>query len=119
EELLNKLDKKYRNDYDYWLRILSCCKSTNLDYAWEIFEEWSSKGKNHNKENNKEIWDNLIPHLDINFLYWILRMKKCIRYTILNKPLRLTFDEDSKTYGHTKKVKKPISIDYEEINKKY
>src|SRR2546427_244588 len=35
-----------------WFRILACVKSTNLDYAWDIFDKWSSGSNEDNYDKD-------------------------------------------------------------------
>jgi hypothetical protein len=86
-DLLNALPKKYLNEYSDWLTITSCLKSEGLKDLWEL---WSAKSTN-NIDNNENIWINLQPKLNINYLS-IIAKKENLKYdNIIKQTKKINF----------------------------
>ena len=65
---------KCRDSYNEWLMICFCLKDLYLgtdkkEEVYNLFEEYSNKSKNYNKENNRQIFLNVEPKIDINYLF--------------------------------------------------
>jgi hypothetical protein len=72
---LNKLSN-FSNDYSQWLIIAFCLKdlylSSSKEYQtkiYKLFDEFSKKSKSYNKIDNKNIFMNIEPKVDINYLF--------------------------------------------------
>ena len=72
---LNKLFN-FSNDYSQWLIIAFCLKdlylSSTKEYQtkiYNLFDEFSKISKSYNKTENKNIFMNLEPKIDINYLF--------------------------------------------------
>ena len=72
---LNKLKDNF-NDYTKWLIIGFCLKDLYLSSTkdeqikiYNLFDEYSKKCDKYNEKNNKNIFLNLEPKIDINFLF--------------------------------------------------
>ena len=66
--MLNLLDKKYLKEYDNWLKITTIMKSLN---KYELWNDWSKKSKNYNKQNNDKIWNGIKINFDENYLKYL------------------------------------------------
>ena len=60
---------KQPNDFDSWLKVLTVFKNLN---KWDIFDSWSSKSKNYDKNNNISLWNNNEGIIDINYLVFVI-----------------------------------------------
>jgi hypothetical protein len=70
--------KKYSNDYENWLKIVFCLKDLYLsvyesqkEKVYELFEYFSKFSKKYNAEGNREIFFNVIPKININYLMYL------------------------------------------------
>jgi hypothetical protein len=54
--ILKNIDKKYLNEFSYWLKLTSAMKQLNLKELWH---KYSSKSDKYNIENNNQIWHNI------------------------------------------------------------
>jgi hypothetical protein len=77
KESLNKLNN-YSDNYLQWLLITFCLKDLYLSSnkneqlnVYKLFEEFSKQSIKYNKKNNKNIFFNVEPKLDINYLFKI------------------------------------------------
>lgn len=63
--ILNKLDDSYFNNYDKWLIVLTVLKNLN---KFDIFNSFSKKSNKYNYENNVKLWNYNKGFIDINYL---------------------------------------------------
>jgi hypothetical protein len=68
EEILDRLPKKYIEEFEEWFKITGILKSENL---YEIWNEWSKKSKCYDEEKNMKIWNSIKPNININHLVYI------------------------------------------------
>jgi hypothetical protein len=94
KDVLNKLDKKYLNSRDEWLKVTSLLKSENL---YDMWNDWSSKSASYDKEENDELWQSLIPKLDIMYINHIsetpLKITKTLKLNLFTKKPTETREE--------------------------
>ena len=76
-KLLNKLDKKYCDKYYNWLTITNICKFHNKKLVWK---KWSKSSSEYDVENNNNIWNNIIPSFDINYICKLVK-EPLVKYT--------------------------------------
>jgi hypothetical protein len=74
---LDKL-KEQSHRYDEWLTISFCLKDLylglelqpiNQEKVYNLFDDFSQNSHSYNKNNNKDIFMKLDPHIDINYLF--------------------------------------------------
>lgn len=56
DRICNKLDSKYFNDFDYWLKFTTFCKIINKKSLWVKYSKIRSN-KEYNEDDNIKIWD--------------------------------------------------------------
>jgi len=86
---LEKLDKKFVEDYTEWLKITTILKNLN---KYEIWDEWSKKSvTKYNKEKNDENWNNVNCEFDENLLKYFANIP--LTYYREYKPLTKAIKE--------------------------
>jgi hypothetical protein len=75
--ILNQLDKTYLNNYSDWLRVTTVCKHHD---KFDVWDEWSKKSDNYEKNKNMAIWNSNKGAIDINYLCYILKIDKIKKY---------------------------------------
>ena len=79
EDILSNLPAKYYNEYTFWLKFTTACKSLNCKKIWENL---SGKNDKYNSSNNNKIWNGIKKHNDLPIVKEIIKMSKS-----KNKPL--------------------------------
>jgi hypothetical protein len=97
--ILNQLDQTYLNNYSDWLRVTTVCKHHD---KFDIWDEWSKKSDNYDKNKNMAIWNSNKGAIDINYLCYILKIDKIKKYK------KISYDISTNN-----------NIDYIEYNNKY
>ena len=97
--ILNQLDQTYLNNYSDWLRVTTVCKHHD---KFDIWDEWSKKSANYDKNKNMAIWNSNQGAIDINYLCYILKIDKIKKYK------KISYDISTNN-----------NIDYIEYNNKY
>lgn len=97
--ILNQLDKTYLNNYSDWLRVTTVCKHHD---KFDMWDEWSKKSDNYDKNKNMAIWNSNKGAIDINYLCYILKIEKIKKYK------KISYDISTNN-----------NIDYIEYNNKY
>lgn len=67
--ILSELPITYLNNFDNWLKVLTVFKNLN---KWDLFDKWSSKSKNYDKNKNISLWNNNEGIIDINYLVFVI-----------------------------------------------
>ncbi len=69
--MLEKLDDKYLNTYEYWLKITTVLKTINKKRLWK---EWSKKNnEKYDEVENESIWEGIKTRIDIGYLKYLTR----------------------------------------------
>ena len=71
KHILHSLHETYNDNYSKWLLILTVCKNISLNTfdTYKIFDEYSQQNKTkYTKENNLNIWNKNLGHIDVNYL---------------------------------------------------
>jgi hypothetical protein len=73
-QLLDKLPNEYLIDFDNWLKITSILKRLDKIEIWDV---WSKKANNYNKNRNLDIWNNLnekdFYNNDLSYLLFLVK----------------------------------------------
>ena len=80
--ILNKLDASWYIIFDKWLIVLTVLKNLN---KFEIFDNFSKKGKNYNYENNLKLWNYNTGCIDINYLIIRLNQEQVMDLPLIEK----------------------------------
>ena len=87
------------NNYDEWLLVTTVCKHHE---KFDIWDEWSKKSANYDKNKNIAIWNPNKVAININYLCYILKIDKIKKYK------KISYDISTNN-----------NIDYIEYNNKY
>ena len=86
-EMLKRLDESYYENTNKWIIITNILYGLNKFVIWN---DWSTMSKKYDYDQNMEIWNNIKPTYDINYLRYILKMEPVSRfkpYNMLSKQL--------------------------------
>lgn len=64
-KILDALEPKFLNNYNDWLKVTTALKHLN---KFDIWDKWSAKSANYNKEKNISTWNNIKGIIDINYI---------------------------------------------------
>lgn len=73
---LNRLNDKYLNNYDDWLKILTVIKNLNKKILYDVFDNWCKLSPKYNTDNNMTIYNSNKGEININYMNSILQDKK-------------------------------------------
>ena len=86
-DMLKRLDESYYENTNKWIIITNILYGLNKFVIWN---DWSTMSRKYDYDQNMEIWNNIKPTYDINYLRYILKMEPVSRfkpYNILSKQL--------------------------------
>lgn len=95
--ILNQLDQTYLNNYSDWLRVTTVCKHHD---KFDIWDEWSKKSANYDKNKNMAIWNSNKGAIDINYLCYILKIDKIKKYKKISYDISTNNNIDYIEYNH-------------------
>jgi hypothetical protein len=95
--ILNQLDQIYLNNYSDWLRVTTVCKHHD---KFDIWNEWSKKSVNYDKNKNMAIWNSNKGAIDINYLCYILKIDKIKKYKKISYDISTNKNIDYIEYNH-------------------
>jgi hypothetical protein len=114
DDALKTLKTTHCDDYLNWFKISTAIKhaynESNDEFKiiiYNIWDEWSKSSANYNEENNKEIWQNIEPCVDINIIFNYAQIKHIIPKTKI-----IEHDIDTKLYTN---IIEEINIKYNNI----
>ena len=80
-EMLKRLDESHYNNTNRWIKITNILYGLNKFVIWN---DWSTMSRKYDYDKNMEIWNNIIPSYDINYLRHILKMEPINRFKKYN-----------------------------------
>jgi len=109
KNMLKKLEKKYLEDYEEWLKITTLMKSIG---KYKIWNKWSKKSEKYNQNENNKIWNSIKLTFDENYLKYLCNLEEDIhkKYIPLTKDLKFDVKKINSKYLNT-------GISYTELNK--
>ena len=109
-DILDKLSKKYLDNYSDWLIVTTVMKNLN---NYELWDKWSKQSNHYNSKSNNKIWGSNLGPIDINYLIHVLnntghKLKKVLKYKIyipITNDINCKKVEMNEKYVHDDKCK--------------